>query len=345
MIDKMMSNIHMEYAGNSDEIIIVYSSDDKFAHVMGVSLVSVFENNQDASEIIVFILDDKISSLNKNKLISVFNKYNSKYHFIDVSQLIIPDFIISNRWPKSAIIRLYISNLLPNSVSRILYLDCDTIINQSLKELWNIDMDNKIIAGVNDCVGNGYKKNLGININSPYINSGVLLIDLNRFRRFDCEAKINSFMSKYGKVIRYPDQDIINGIFEGNILVLEPRYNAMTIFYDFTYMDMLKYRKPSFFYTRDQIEAALLKPSIIHFTSSFLSVRPWVKGSKHPQLSKYLRYKKLSPWSERELNKDNRGAITKIYSSLFRIMPSSLSIGFSGWLHANLLPWILAKRG
>jgi lipopolysaccharide biosynthesis glycosyltransferase len=340
MFDKMVSNIEIAYAENSNGYIIVYASDDQFADILGVSLVSLFENNKNGDEIIVFILDDKISNKNKNKLIKIFNRYNGKYQFIDVSQLIVPELFISSRWSKSAFTRLFMSELLPENISKVLYLDCDTLINQSLEEIWHIDMANNIIAGVNDCLSSGYKKNLGMNTESPYINSGVILIDLNKFRKFNCGTKIAQFIERHGKTIRYPDQDIINGLFEGNILILEPMFNSMTIFYDFTYENMLKYRKPDFYYSKEQIQKAVLNPCIIHFTSSFLSVRPWVKGSKHPYVNKYFLYKTLTPWINKEVSNDNRGNIKKIYSKIFNILPAPLSIGFSGWLHGYLLPWI-----
>ena len=344
MVDKFIRNIEMEQIGDLNGLVVTYASDDGFAHVMGVSLISLFENNQEANEIIVFILDDQISTANKRKIISIFNKYGRKYWFIDVVQLNVPNTVISNRWSKSAFTRLYMSNLLPKNVSRVLYLDCDTVINRSLIDLWSINMHHKVFAGVSDCLSDGYKINLGMSIDSPYINSGVLLINLNEFRKSNCEAKISEFMQQYSKVISYPDQDVINGIFEGNIVILEPVYDSMTIFYDFTYKDMLKYRKPNFYYTKEQIEVAVTDPYIIHYTSCFLSVRPWMKDSKHPQLNKYLKYKKLSPWSDKELTKDNRGLITKAYSKLFRMLPSTFSVGISGWLHASLLPWFRARR-
>lgn len=36
---------------------IVYASDDKFAEILGVSLVSLYENSKDMDDIKVYILD------------------------------------------------------------------------------------------------------------------------------------------------------------------------------------------------------------------------------------------------------------------------------------------------
>ena len=55
---------------------IVYASDDNFAEILGISVISLFENNKDMQEIIVYILDSGISIVNKEKIESIFKEYN-----------------------------------------------------------------------------------------------------------------------------------------------------------------------------------------------------------------------------------------------------------------------------
>lgn len=323
---------------------VLYASDDKFAGILGTSLVSLMENNRDSGEIKIFILDDGISRENKERLSGLIEDYGRTGVFLKVDDVEIPESFISDRWPKVAFIRLFISELFDERVKRLLYLDCDTIVNGSLGALWQMDMGENIIAGVNDCLSPRYLKNLDMDLNSPYINSGVLLIDLEKYRNFSVREKVSRFIESHAGVIQYPDQDVINAVFEGKILSLAPKYNSITLFYDFAYDDMLKYRKPVKYYTREQMKEAVDEPVIIHFTTSFLSLRPWVKESGHRYTGKFVSCRAISPWKDEPYWEDNRSFLKKAYLKFYRLMPLSFSVAFSGWLHSTVVP-MLKKKG
>ena len=322
---------------------VLYASDDKFAGILAASLVSLFENNKQEEELQVFILDDGISPENRERLNEIFSTYGRKSAFLRVNDIEIPDAFISNRWPKVAFIRLFISDILDSSVHRLLYLDCDTIIQAPLAELWRTRLDGNIIAGVRDCLSFGYLENLGMDRKSPYINSGVLLIDLDQYREYHVKERVQRFIKAYAGVIRYPDQDVINAVFEGKIYTLPPQYNTLTLFYDFSYDAMCKYRKPEAYYTRRQIEQAVNSPVIIHFTTSFLSLRPWVENSRHRYKEQFLYYRSLSPWKDMPLWKDNTSGLKKAYVKIYRCVPRKWAVAFSGFLHATAVP-VLKKR-
>lgn len=55
---------------------IVYASNDKFAEILGVPLVSLYENSKDMDDIVVYVLDSGIEKQNKDKLLSVSRNYN-----------------------------------------------------------------------------------------------------------------------------------------------------------------------------------------------------------------------------------------------------------------------------
>ena len=322
---------------------VLYASDDKFAGILAVSLVSLFENNKREEALRVYILDDAISQENRERLNEIFSIYGREGIFLQMNDIAIPDAFISARWPKVAFVRLFIADVLDSSVHRLLYLDCDTIIQAPLRELWKTNLDGNIIAGVRDCLSFRYLENLGMDRKSPYINSGVLLIDLDRYREHHVKEKVRRFIKTYAGVIRYPDQDVINAVFEGKIYTLPPRYNTLTLFYDFSYSAMCKYRKPEAYYTRQQIEQAVASPVIIHFTTSFLSLRPWVENSRHRYKEQFLYYRSLSPWKDMPLWKDNANGLKKACVKVYKCVPRKWPVAFSGFLHARVVP-VLKKR-
>ena len=312
---------------------IVYASDDNFAEIMGISMISLFESNKDCGDITVFILDDGIAGENKEKLMSVGRKYGRKIFFISVSGIEIPSSVQSERWSKSAFIRLYMRKLLPRELDRILYLDCDVIVLGDLKPLYETDMGSCTAAGVRDCLGRSYLQNIGLEPDGLYCNSGVLLI---RPDKWDEEEFIRFFRNN--SAIRYPDQDIINGVCSRETAELPPEYNCYTALFDFSYSDLMLFRKPCRYYSEEDTDKAKKSPVIIHFTSSFLSLRPWVEGCGHPYAGEWLRFKAMSPWSDTPLRKDNRSAAKKLAVKIYNVLPKGISVRIAGALHARIVP-------
>ncbi len=313
---------------------IVYASDDNFAEILGVSLTSLLESNFSCVEISVYVLDDGISAQNRENIELVAEKYGRTVTFIDVSGIEVPDSVVSARWSKSAFTRLYMKELLPENVNRILYLDCDIIVLKSLEAWYNTDLEGYSLAGVEDCVSKHYRRNIGLSDEDVYINSGVLLIDINKWS----STRMTEFLEKYGDVLKYPDQDVINGTFSSEIKVLPLSVNCYTAAFDFSYDDMLKFRKPSRYYEKAAAEECRSNPFIVHFTSSFLSLRPWIEGSSHPYAEKWAEYKSMTPWKDLLFRPDNRSGKKKLAVKIYRLLPKCVSLRLTGFLHAVAVP-------
>ena len=125
-----------------DEMYIVYASDDNFSDIMGVSILSLFENNKDEN-INIYILDSNISKDNKDKIESICVNYSKKLPmWIQAKNIndVLGINVEMDRGSLSQYARLFIGDLLDKDIKRVLYLDCDTIIEKSIKDLWNIDL-------------------------------------------------------------------------------------------------------------------------------------------------------------------------------------------------------------
>ena len=227
--------------------------------------------------------------------------------------------------------RLFVSSDLPVELERVLYLDCDIIINKSIRELWNLNLQGKTIGALMDAFSIYYRANINLQPNDVMFNSGVMLIDLNRWKEQKVENRLLEFiLSKNGK-IQQGDQGALNAVLSHDIYCIEPRFNSVTIFYDFSYKEMLIYRKPPEFYPKKQVEEAIESPSIIHFTTSFLSKRPWMEGCQHKYLGEWMRYKKISPWKENILWKDTRPLWKE---KGYKLIPGKIALYFAGFMQA-----------
>ena len=111
------------------------------------------------------------------------------------------------------------------------------------------------------------------------------------------------------------------------------------IFYDFTYDELLIYRKPTKdYYSEKELQEAVREPVIIHYTTSFLSKRPWITG-QHRYLDVWLKYKELSPWAEAIQWNDNTGKLKRVTVEILKKIPRGLMIRLCGLAQAYGRPW------
>ena len=264
---------------------ILYSSDDNYAKISMISIASLLEHNTKENEIKIYYIDDNISIENKNKIKEIVNLFNRSIIFISSSDLD-TSFIKKTNFSKAGYFRLLVSNIILEE--KIIYIDCDTLILNSLHELWNMDLKNIPIAGVIDTVQNYVATSVGMNNNSTYINSGVMVINLDYWRKNKIEDMIVNFFNKFNGKVPHHDQGVINGIFK-NISILEPQYNLMSQFYIFKSDELKKIYNLANYYSQDTIDSAIKTPVIVHFLNKFYG-RPWEIGCKHPLILKYDEY-------------------------------------------------------
>ena len=194
---------------------IVYASDDRFAEILGVSLVSLYENSKDMTDIVVYILDSGIKKQNKDRLLSVSRCYGRHdITFIrakNISEKLSMNVAV-DRGSLSQYARLFVSSDLPLDLNRVLYLDCDIIINRSVRELWNLNLNGKIIAALMDAFSKYYRQNIDLEENDIMFNSGVMLIDLGKWRKQKIEEKLLRFIASKKGRIQQGDQGALNAV-------------------------------------------------------------------------------------------------------------------------------------
>lgn len=320
---------------------IVYASDDGFAEVMGVSILSLFENNQEAEDIRITILDSGISDINKQKVEEVCQRYHRPLpRWIKATDIEehLEMSVKTDRGSIAQYARIFLTDIFDESVKRVLYLDCDTLIVDSIYELWNIDLKGNTIAALKDAFSKYYRKNVDLEPNDIMFNSGVMLINLDKWRNDRVEDKLASFIKKKNGKVQQGDQGALNAVLSKNTRVLETKFNMVSIFYDLAYKDILLYRKPVDFYSIEEINSGKKNPVIIHYTSSFYNRRPWIEKTSHPETRKWRKYKAQSPWSGSILMKDNRRGIAKFIYYLYRFSPKKVILILFGVFQVYVRP-------
>lgn len=114
-------------------------------------------------------------------------------------------------------IRLFAPFYLDAEIDKILYLDYDIICTGNIIDFYNTDFSNKTIVGCPDF----YLYNKSPN----YINAGVLLINLKKYREITNVEVITKYINDNYDDLAYQDQDVINNLFVDEILLADTTYN------------------------------------------------------------------------------------------------------------------------
>lgn len=251
-------------------INICYSSDNNYVKYLGVSIKSLIENSNQNNSYYIYVLDNNISDVSKQKLLSLQTN-NCFINFIETTELLeqykINDLYLSGHITNSAYLRLLIPDIFID-LDKIIYLDSDTIINSDIALLYQYNVENSLFGVVKD-IGLIYKgaiskidekyfhNVLKLENYSKYFNSGVLLYNLAKIR--DDKNKIFDIVKQIKKP-KFHDQCYLNVYAKGQVTYLPFEWNFFGNF---------KYENPNYALSfpkeyLEEFEKAAKNPSIIH---------------------------------------------------------------------------------
>lgn len=245
---------------------ITVALDENYAPHTAALIASIFVNSP-SNNIAVYLLADNLTNNTKEKLKQLANKFSADINIIEGN---IENFYVSDHLSKAAYLRLKIPELLPKDISRTIYLDADLLVQCDISELFKIDIADKPLAAVPDLGIMTSKrsmreksKTLGIEKNSPYFNSGVLIIDLEKWRKNNYANKLSELVKTHN--FRHHDQDALNMLFYNNWYALPLEFNLIPPVFELPLKTLFsKYRK-------DAINA-INNAKIIHYAGGH---KPW----------------------------------------------------------------------
>ncbi|MEI0525902.1 glycosyltransferase family 8 protein [Brachyspira murdochii] len=212
---------------------ICLSADDNYAKYMGTTIASILSNSKEDEEIYFHLLDGGITEENKEKLLSLKNIKNCDMKFYT------PDFEKYKKWYElgnyngrfspAMFYRLDIHRLIPN-VNKVLYLDCDTIVRSSLKELFDINIFNYyalVSKAIFESEDINLRKLFNFDYDDFYFNSGVLMINSNLWRKYNIEKEFENYF--FNNTNCYGDQDILNYCLKGKVFDFGYKWNFIAL--------------------------------------------------------------------------------------------------------------------
>lgn len=266
----------------------------------GVMMYSICANNQDVDIDFHIIIDESVSDNDKNNLTDSISKFEGKRAlFYHVNSQVYDKLPLANsKWITHATYyRIFLPEILPDSVSKVIYLDGDCIVRHSLMPLWNTDISDCAVGTVFNAYEGQIERfnRLRYSPDFGYFNAGVLLINIDYWRKQQVVNSLIEYINKYPERIAFEDQDVMNAVLKDAKKSLHPKYNFQT--------GMLR-RTLCFYYWKyeDEVKEAIADPVIIHFTTR---EKPWYKYMRnpYPYKSSFVKYQNQTKWKGIKIEK------------------------------------------
>ena len=281
-----------------DTIHIVCGTDDNYVPHLA-ALLSSIADNKGGETIHVHGILDGVQSANLALIEGMgLDLVLHWYQASDDAALDLPPLLHISR---ATYLRLISDKLLPAGLSRVLYLDIDMIVTDSLLPIWQTDLGESACAAVTDPGTDlqEFAQRFGLQGPSDYFNAGMILFDLDIVRRETLFQKALDALQADPETFTYADQDALNVVYWGRWHALDPSYNFQRKFL----MAMFPFES--------RFAASDSAPKIIHYT---MAQKPWKPDEWHPYRWLYRKHLKRTPFGKSILKSANIGPLNLLRS-------------------------------
>jgi lipopolysaccharide biosynthesis glycosyltransferase len=267
-----------------------------FVMPTGVMMYSLCKNNSDTEVNFHLMVDESVSEEDRNDLLNTVSVFRDKkiiFYTMDSQSFEGLPPTLGHIMSSSTYYRLSVAEVLPRTIDKVLYLDGDLIVRQSLLPLWETDISGFAVAAIYERsyqmfpeLYGDYFDRLGYSPQLGYFNAGVMLINLDYWRRNGIGKQLADCLKDNPEKIKQGDQDALNCILCESKLELPPRYNFQSS-YLYTYC----FNKAM---SESVVREAVEDPVIVHF----ISEKPWNKYIRelHPYRSTFFKYQNETKW-------------------------------------------------
>lgn len=261
------------------EIPIFFACDDNYIPFLGTALHTLIKNASPTYDYKAIVLNAGIKSENQ-KRIKALEQNNLKVEFFNIEKVIKKHYTdlalrLRDYYSVAIYYRMFIPTLFPN-YDKAIYLDADLILVGDISELYNTNIEGKLVAAINDRLVLDVPEFAAYATNAvgvaahEYFNSGVLVMNLKKFREDDIENKFLHLLETYNFDSVCPDQDYLNVLCRNDKVLLPIGWNKMPLpdpTFDDSTLKLLHYNsfeKPwhhdRVLYSKEFWEAALTSP-------------------------------------------------------------------------------------
>lgn len=269
------------------DINVCFATNNNYAPHAAALVASIMQNKLPEDDMFFHFFSDRVTFEIQKSFHQMSQTMGFKLAIYEMSDEQFADFPLF-MGSRTTYFRLSMQKLLPKSVKKILYLDCDMIVMSSLQELYSTDIFEHYAAVVAEA-----SRVPHLPINYPYFNGGMILFNLEKYRIANLEEDAMRFGYEHRDWMRFADQEILNYIFNGNVVYLPPKWNAIGMAHMETIIREFSYE--IYPYSDKEILEAETKPKIVHYVTNS---KPWLPVCKHPHKAFYWKYVRKTPFYE-----------------------------------------------
>lgn len=283
--------------GSQSTIHVAVACDESYAMPLAVLVASICCANSSDRKVVIHVVHPGISERLRRKIERSLRSQYVSIDWIAIAQDRLTEFAGSltsfDHVSIAAYYRLLLPELLPDALEKVLYLDCDLVVIEDLSELWDTPLEGALLGAVPEIAkrastagapeGIRRPEDLGMADTQQLFNSGVMLIDLLRWRSQLVPHRCFAYIQAAMRQLRWHDQEALNVVACGNWRRLAARWNVtMHVFGDVADSAL----------ANDLVE----NPAIIHYNTSR---KPWMPGFNKGFLQEFEMYLALTDWSDR----------------------------------------------
>lgn len=244
-----------------------------------------------SSNVDVWIFYDLMSWRWRRKIRNLLARSNSTVTFVPFDFAMLRGLKECGHLGLSAYYRLFVPDLLPNHLKRIVYLDADLIVRRSIEELYFQPLDDAVVGAVCRPAAATYDRDaarLELPKGCYYFNSGVLVINLPRWRQLGIRDQCLKFLYEHPDKVVYADQDLLNAVLCRLHKPLHPMWNVTL-----QLLPDLFSRIAGHDHSAGDIDGLVVDPAIVHFNGQH---KPWHLRYSHPFKSEYVTLRRKLQW-------------------------------------------------
>lgn len=264
---------------------LLFTLDANYLPQLHVLLTSIRLNNP-GETFRIFLMHRGLTQSELLQAARRCDAYGWSFVPVRVEEALFAEAPTTAQYPQEMYYRMLAAQLLPPTLSRVIYLDPDTLVINPLRPLWETDLDGRLFAA---CAHTGKTEivssvnRVRLNVTHDYFNSGVLLMDLTACRREIRPEALFAFVREHASTLLLPDQDLLNSLYGSRVLPLED------VIWNYDARDYLGYQLVSG--GRVDLDWIMAHTAILHFCGR---AKPWRPDYRYRFGVLYKHYQQLT---------------------------------------------------
>jgi lipopolysaccharide biosynthesis glycosyltransferase len=275
-------------------MVVACAANERYVMPLAVMLTSLVDHLDPKRQLSIHVVDGGIPPVEREQVGASLRGANVSIEWIPAKSSR-PDLPTWGRLDPAVYQRLMLPGMLPESVHRAIWLDCDLVIRQDLGRLWDVDLADRHVLAVQDIIvpyvssfmGVAHHADLGIPADGKYFNAGVMVMNLPLWRDHDVLGQVVTYLDEYRDDVVFLEQEALNAVLASKWGELDPRWNqnasvAGQPFFRPRHLDARTY------------ERLVSDPWIVHFNGR---IKPWSTRKPSPSRRLYQHYLDATPWA------------------------------------------------